>query len=351
MSDNISIRGPGPTYLGGISTGERTPQKTRPTPEGTPPPKINLDTGPDSIPKLDLPTMQIDALGDVADKFLALKLKTSDQQLAGSMKDVQDRGAVMKSKNADISNKLNEAAQKIAEAEKAQAAMKALSWIAVALSILFAIFTGGVGAIVGAAVATTMAVLNETGVMTKLTDAIAKGLEGTGDPPMSSELAKKWAQGIMMGITLAVSVATVATSLATSATQFAGLASKLPQIAATIAEKTGTAVTEATARIMVEVAQKVITGTKVVQSLMAIGQGAAGISGGVNRFQAADIQASMLEDKAFLRRLQQKNEEEQELIESIMSMMSDMTSRVVEAMNSQSDTMSDVLKQMRPQTG
>ena len=84
---------------------------------------------------------------------------------------------------------------------------------------------------------------------------------------------------------------------------------------------------------MVEVAQKVITGTKVVQSLMAIGQGAAGIAGGVNRFQAADIQASMLEDKAFLRRLQQKNEEEQELIESIMSMMSDMTSRVVEAMN------------------
>ena len=195
MSDNISIRGPGPTYLGGISTGERTPQKTRPTPEGTPPPKINLDTGPDSIPKLDLPTMQIDALGDVADKFLALKLKTSDQQLAGSMKDVQDRGAVMKSKNADISNKLNEAAQKIAEAEKAQAAMKALSWIAVALSILFAIFTGGVGAIVGAAVATTMAVLNETGVMTKLTDAIAKGLEGTGDPPMSSELAKEMGPG------------------------------------------------------------------------------------------------------------------------------------------------------------
>jgi hypothetical protein len=351
MSDSISIRGTGATPRVGTVQNDDQPIRARrgTSGEGIPPSQARI-SDPGSIPVLPLPNAGIDALGDIAGKFLAMKLKTSDEQMAGSMKDVQDKGKLLKTKNEEISAKLKEAADKAAEAEKAKTAMKVLSWIAVALSVLFAVFTGGVGAIVGAAVAVTMATLNETGVMDKLTNAIAKSLE-KGPPPMSEMEAKKTAGWIMLGISIAVSIATVGAGFASGASNVGGLAAKLPQIANAIASKVGTAVSEATARIMMEVAQKVITGTRIASALVSMGQGGAGIGGGIQRFAAADLQAQVVEDRAFLKRMQQRMEEEQDLIQAIMQSMSDMTSKVIETMKDQSDTMTEVLQHMRPQTG
>lgn len=351
MSDNLSIRGGAPPpRLDRVGIEARTiPQARQTQPDGVPPPPT-VEGGPSSIPVLALPSVGVDALGDVAGKFLALKLAIGDLQLSGSMKDIQDRGAVMKSKNEEIAHKLADAAKKEAEAEKAKTAMKVLGWIAVALSVVFAVATGGVGAIVAAAVGVTMAVLNETGVMEKLTDAIAKGLQ-EGPPPMDEATAKKTAGWIVMGISIAVSLTTVGVGIASGASQVAGLMQKLPEIATAVGGKLGATVTETTVRVMMEVAQKALTGARVAAGLVGVSQGVTGVIGGANRFAAADLQAGVIEDRAFLRRLQQKIEDEQDLVASIMEAMSDMTSRVIEVINGQSDSMNEVLHHMRPQMG
>lgn len=351
MSDGISIRsGLTTPPLGGVSTEKPTvTPRSKGGPDGTPPPSTP-PREPGGIPVLAMPKVGIDALGDIAGKFLSLKLQTSDDQMKSEMGAIKDQGKVLKSKNDEISRKLQEAAEKAAEAEKAKAAMKALSWIAVALAVLLAVFTGGVGAIVGAAVAVTMATLNETGVMDKMTNAIASSLQ-KGPPPMSEADAKKTAGWITMGITIAVSLATLGAGMASGASSIGGLASKLPQIANTIAGKIGTAITETAARMMTEIAQKVITGTRIAAALTTIGQGAAGIGGGVQRYAADMLQADVVENRAFLKRLQQRIEEEQDMVQSIMQAMSDMTSKVIETIKGQSDTMTEVLQHMRPQTG
>lgn len=333
MSD-LSIRGPSGTVpLGGINLDGGLQRKERaPQGSGVPPvPPPDLDS--DGVPELDPPNISSQSVDDLVNGFLALRLKTGDQQLRSSLGDVKDKGAQMKAKNAEISEALSKASEKLGDAEKSQTAMKVLSWIAVAASVALAVATGGVGAIVCAAVAVTMATLNETGVMQKATDAIAKGLEGTGSPPMSASDAKKWAQGIMIGITIAVSVATIGVGWATSGTQIASLAAKLP------------------AMVGPEMAQKIITGVKVAQALMSIGQGTTGIVGGVNRFEGMNEQAKVMDSKAFLQRLQQKLQDEQDLIKNIVELMNSTTDKVIEAMEGQSETMHDVIQQMRPQTG
>lgn len=288
------------------------------------------------------------------------------------MLDVKDKGAALKSKNDEIAKKLDEAAQKAAEAKKTEAAMKVLTWVAVALSILLAVVTGGVGAIIGAAISTTMAVLNETGVMNKLTDAIAKGLEGTGSPPLSAEEAKKRAGLIVTITSIAVSLLTVGAGIAgASATvtaklaetfpkaaallsklpQIPGLVSKLPQLAGGIAARTGATLTATALEKIMDGAQKVVTGGRILQGLNSVSQGITGGVGGAQRYEASMLQADVAENRAFIRRLQQKLEDEQDLVQQLVDMMSGVVTKVVDVMESQADTASDVLRQMRPQTG
>ena len=493
----------GVTGVGDHTTTVRTHQ-----PEGIPPvPPPGVDD--DSVPSLAPPLRGFDALGNLADKFLSLKLEISDEQIKGGIKDAQDKGATIKSKNAEINGKLVEASKKAAEAEKAKLAMKVLSWIAVALSVLFAVFTGGAGAIVAAAVAVTMATLNETGVMQKLTDSIAKSLQA-GPPEMSSTEAKNKASWIMMGITLAVSIATLGAGFASGTSAVANAGAKLAELGTKIAERITTAidtiktalqnfqplmqvlakagdiagkvgetastvmeavmqamrtamsrlsdilqlmrnstavtqsiekmteigtkvreivsqvmdalrpamdklsdimqalkgsgavtdavgagaeavakareimaqvmaamqrvldslpsatrvmdalstvadkvkdVTQIVPRAMGEMGQRAASAAKAGEALTQIAQGGAGVSAGLNQYGAANLQADVMTDKAFLRRMQQKLEDDQDMVQSIMQMMSDMTGRVIEAIKGQSDTMDNIMMEMRPQHG
>jgi len=370
MSD-LSIRGPTQTALRGLDPNGESVGARGKTPTDNTPPLLKVELGPD-LPTLDLPTIAQDALGDMVSKFLSLRLETGDQLIQSQMLDVKDKGATLKSRNDEIAKKLDEAAVKAADAKKTEAAMKVMTWVAVALSVLLAVATGGVGAIVGAAIATTMAVLNETGVMNKLTDAIAKGLEGTGSPPMSAEQAKKTAGLIVTITSIAVSLLTVGAGIAgASATvtaklatafpkaaallsklpQIPGVVSKLPQLAGGIAARTGVTLTANALEKIMDTAQKVVTGGRILQAANTISQGISGGIGGAQRYEASMLQADVAENRAFIRRLQQHIEDEQDLVQQIVDMMSGVVTKVVSVMEGQADTASDVLRQMRPQTG
>ncbi|MEJ0017881.1 MAG: type III secretion system translocon subunit SctE [Acetobacteraceae bacterium] len=350
MSD-LTVRRTGYTFgVGAAATDDRSKRtEGAPTNDGAPPVPTHGAGAPD-IPVLDLPRLSLDALGDIAERFLSLKLKTGDLQLEGSMRDIKDRGASLKSRNDEIARKLNEAADKMAEAEKAKTATKVLTWIAVALSIAIAVATGGVGAIIGAAVATTMAILNEAGVMDKLTTAIADSIQKD-FPGTDSATAKKWAMGIVIGLSIAVSVGAAGAAFISGGAQIGGLVAKLPDIATKLADKLGTSITTATLRSMAEVAQKAVTGAKVMGALVSLGQAGSNVGGGVQRHSATMLQADVMDDRAFARRLQQRIEDEQELVQQIVEMMSGAVTKVIETMNSQSESAENVIRQMRSQMG
>jgi hypothetical protein len=142
-----------------------------------------------------------------------------------------------------------------------------------------------------------------------------------------------------------------AAALLSKLPQIPGLVSKLPQLAGGIAARTGATLTAQGLEKIMNVAQKVVTGSKILQGVNAVSQGVGGAVGGFQRYDASMSQAEAAEMRAFMRRLQQKLEDEQDLIQELMDMMSGAVTKVLDIMESQSNTMSDVTRHMRPQTG
>jgi transloator len=331
-----------PRTIGGEPPPEGAPRQVGQ--DGAPPPAPQaLPTVPEGVPVLAPPLMQFDALSSLADEFLALKLKIDQELINSEVGDVRDKGVRMKEKNEEIGRKLGEAANKLAEAKKTQETMKVLSWVAVGLSVLAAVATGGVFAIVAAGIGVAMAVLNETGVMNKLTDAIAEDrMKNLGESPSE---AKKTAMYIMTGITIAISVATIVTGLVPGA-----------QLA-TVGVKVGAAMQGALARAagvgiesVLRANSIAVTGVKIAAAATTAVQAGAGVYGGVQRYEAATKEAETVETRAFLRRLQQQMEEEQEEIAALVQQMQSQISTVVNIMAEQAETSTKVIGQMRPQT-
>jgi len=323
--------------LDGVSSSNR-----KPTTEATFVP--NISTGGDgpsgSIPILDEPTLTDGAA--MMNAYLALRVKTNNDQQRMSMDDLQAGGIEQKARNADIAKKMQEAIEKMEAAKTAGIFAKIFGWIAVALTVIAAVATGGALAFAAAAVAVTMAVLSEAGVMDKITEAIAKSLQD--NQGMSSSEAKKWAMGIMMGLTIAISLATLGAGIA----NVASAGAQATATATNAVSKAIKAALEMIQQAMSKIAPAVQIGrmAQIAGSVVTVGQQAAAIGTAVNQKEAPDKQAETAELRKFLAILKQKMEDEADRLQQMIQQMQEVFSNAMRIIGGQTDQQSETIRQM-----
>ncbi|WP_404513643.1 type III secretion system translocon subunit SctE [Bradyrhizobium ottawaense] len=311
-----------------------------------------------SIPSLAVPR-GLDPI-ELANNLLAVRIKMADRLIASGMADVRHEGELLRQQHETIGKKIIEAADAMAKSKKSSGIMKFLGWLAVGLSIAAAVVTGGTLATVAAAVTVGVAVLNETGVVDKMTRAIAKRLMKDGN--MDAAQANKVAIGITMGIILSVTVLTAGAGLvggaakgvpaaamwsrlgASGASALRGLASlaKQPgslatvlaramnQAASTIAETASN-----TTRIA-QISQRVSTAARVGEAFASLGEAAAGVASGVQQKEAADAQADALDIRKRIAWMKELRNNEMDFIKQLVLDQKATTQRIAEAIESRS---------------
>lgn len=311
-----------------------------------------------SIPSLAVPR-GLDPI-ELANNLLAVRIKMADRLIASGMADVRHEGELLRQQHEKIGNKIIEAADAMAKSKKSSRIMKFLGWLAVGLSIAAAVVTGGTLATVAAAVTVGVAVLNETGVVDKMTRAIAKRLMKDGN--MDAAQANKVAIGITMGIILSVTVMTAGAGLvggaakgvpaaamwsrlgASGASALRGLASlaKQPGSLATVLAK---AMNQAASTIadtasnttrIAQISQRVSAAARVGEALASLGEAAAGVASGVQQKEAADTQAEALDIRKRITWMKELQNNEMEFIKQLVLDQKATTQRIAEAIESRS---------------
>lgn len=315
-----------------------------------------------SIPSLAVPRA-LDPI-ELANNLLAVRVKMADRLIASGMADVRHEGELLRQQHEMIGNKIIEAANAMAKAKKSSRIMKFLGWLAVGLSIAAAVVNPGIVATVAAAVTVGVAVLNETGVVDKMTQAIAKRLMKDGD--MDAAQANKVAIGITMGIILSVTVLTAGAGLmggcgngASAAASAAAMWSRLGESGATVlrglaslAKQSGSlptvlarAMNQAASTIVdttsnatriVQISQRVSIAARVGEAVASFGEAAAGIANGVQQKEAADTQADALDIRKRITWMKELQRNEMDFIKQLVLDQKATTQRIAEAIESRS---------------
>ncbi|MER8791409.1 type III secretion system translocon subunit SctE [Mesorhizobium sp. M0983] len=281
----------------------------------------------DAAPTLPPPPRSFDAM-ELAAKFLALKIKMADAQAAGGMNDIGHRGELQKQQNEKIARNITDAAEKLRKAKKSSNILKVFGWIAVALSVVTAVVTGGVLAFSVAAVGVAVGTLTETGLIDKMTKAIAKSL--IEDQGIAQEKANQLATLITCFIVLACSLATVggATTLsgkaASTTIKITSQSDRVVKISAT--------------------SQRLATAALAGEATASLAASLAGIASGVQMRQATDARAETLDIRKFLAKLAQLQEDEMARIQELVVGIKTMTQRVVDAIEEQCRSASTVIR-------
>jgi len=301
--------------------------------------------GAANVPSLDNPG-DVKQLQANLEKLIAyLQMDNEERQAAMAKDRIEINKESYKTEHKDRKEKIEKTLNDMEKAEKASKRNKIFGWLMTGLAILGAVIacvaTGGlaVGAVVGAGVALAMQVLNETGVMGKLTEKLAGALEKAG-------LSKEAAQVLAAVI---VTVAAIALSIASGAGASA-LASRLGSAAQTAVQTTAnvanaaakTASTMATTlKAGAEAIKPAVTiGTRILQ-LAGIGMGAEAAYKG---YTAGISQSETTETEKTLAMLRQRMEESEEELEAILQAIESSISGTAQLLASATETSGEIAR-------
>ncbi|WP_426441425.1 type III secretion system translocon subunit SctE [Bradyrhizobium genosp. P] len=310
-----------------------------------------------SIPNLPAPR-EIGSV-DLLTAFLALKLKVDDGLIRSGLEDVRSRGEQQKQLHEKIGQEIIEAAQALSRSKKTSRIMKFLGWLAVGLSVAAAAVTGGTLAIVAAAVSVGVAVLNETGVVGKMTQAIAKRLMK--DQAMDAGKANMVALAITMGIMFTVSAlaggagfirgaanwlrtpamwsrlgeagASVLRGLASLAGKPGALGTVIARVMDQMASHLANAASDS-AKIA-QISQTVSTLAQAGGAAASMAEAVAGLVSGCQQKKAADAQAEAVDVRTRLTALRQLQSDEMDFIKQLIGDRESTTQKVAEAIEGQ----------------
>ena len=222
------------------------------------------------------------------------------------------------------------AKESLKDMEEAAAARKRNSffgWLMTGLAILGAIVacvaTGGVavGAVIGAGIALTAQVLNETGVMEKIVGGLSDALQSLGMSKMAADIVAQ----------VAITAVIIAASIGAGA---AGAAGKVTEL------------TSALGKILQTAAQAVAPALQIGTGIIGLGSTISGGVGAYQSFKAGMSQADVTETEKFLAVIQQKMEEAEEELEKILQMIQDLVGQIAQLLSSQTDTTAEIAMQM-----
>ena len=191
--------------------------------------------------------------------------------------------------------------------------------------------TGGlaVGPVIGAAIAIGCQVLNETGVMDKIVEKLAKGLESLG---LSKQASQILAQVL---ITVAIMAASLGAGLA------GGGASAVSSVAKGIAD------TAKGLKVTVETMEKIRAAVALTMTIVGIGSGVASGVGAYDAFKAGMSQADVSETEKYITALKQRLDECEEELNQILQMLQQAISQVyITALKQRLDECEEELNQI-----
>jgi DNA-binding transcriptional MerR regulator len=277
-------------------------------------------TGATGVPALDNPD-DIKQLEQNLEKLLSyLQMDNDERQTAMAKERIEIQKDTLDAERQNRSEKIEKSLKDMDKAAESRKASRVFGWLMTALAVVAAVVacvaTGGlaVGPVIGAGIAIACQVLSETGVMDKIVEKLAEGLEKLG-------LSKQAAQIVAQVL---ITVAIMAASMG------AGFAGGGGSAVSTLVK--GAAETMDKVRAAVAIAMTV-TGV------------AATITGGVGAYQgyqAGMSQADVKETEKILAALKQRLDESEEELEQILQQLQAAVAQVAELLSSATDTSEEI---------
>ncbi len=288
-------------------------------------------TGATNVPALDNPgdIKQVEA--NLAKLVAFLQLDNEERQTQMT----KDRIELQKS-NLDVEHKermaeIDESIQKMKDAEKSALVSRIFGWIgailAVAAAVAMTLVTGGAAAgfaIAGAVIAVSSLVLNETGAMDKITEAIVDKLMEA-NPNMSRSDAMLKASLIVnltiMGLSLGCSVGGMISGIASAANGVLKLS-----------------------KTAIDVAKTVQNAISITNTGVAVGALAAGGANTYFTHRSENAKADVTELEKFITMLQQRLDESQEELQILLEQIESGIGKIAELISSSTDTSDEIAR-------
>lgn len=278
-------------------------------------------TGPTGTPVLDNPDDQAAVEANLERLIAFLQLDNDERQAQMAQERIEVLKNSLKTEHEGRAAKIQKSLDDMKKAHESQTRNKIFGWLMAAIAVIAAVVacvaTGGLatGAVIAAGIAVTCQILNETGVMEKLTDKIAEGLEKLG---MSKDAAKIVAQ-------IAVTVAIVAACIASG--NIGGVAGNV----------------SAAVKAAVDVLRPIVSMVSGVMGGLGL---VSGVVGAVDNYRSGMSEADVKETEKFIAALRQKLEESEEELQQILEMIQNFIGQLADLLASSTDTSEEIAGQI-----
>jgi len=276
-------------------------------------------------PTLDEPQVDLGDGTELTLMLLQLQSKINDLQVQSTTEGIRIQKDSLKAKHEENIKKIQEAIQKMKDAEKSSLIGKIFGWIGAIVAVLAAVAltvaTGGSAAplLAVALVGLALQVAQETGLMDKLMEAMF------GDDAKAKMAFMITLQVVMLIAAIVATICSGGAAAGNVAAQGVNMASKGAQIASTGAQIASTATQTATTAATT--AEKVVRMTRIISTIIdgvsKIGSGAAQIHTGVLNKEAGELQADVKANKAWIARQQQILDDLTELLERLLKQINE----------------------------
>ena len=283
--------------------------------------------GANGVPVLDNPDDEKAKEADLEKLVAYLQLENSKEQAEAAKARIESMKGDLEVEHKDRKAKMDKSLKEMDEAAAARKRNSIFGWLMTGLAILGAIVacvaTGGlaVGAVIGAGIALTAQVLNETGVMEKIVGGLSDALQSLGMSKMAADIV---AQVAVMLVIVAASVGAGAAGAGSNATQFASEIGKVLQHAAQVAKP----------------ALSLATG------LIGLGSTVSGGVGAYQGYKSGMSDAELKETEKYLAIMQQRLDESEEELQKILEMIQNLVGQIAQLLSSQTETTNEIAMQM-----
>ena len=283
--------------------------------------------GPSGVPVLDNPDDEKAKEADLEKLIAYLQLENSKEQAEAAKSRIDSIKGELELEHKDRKAKMDKSLKDMDKAAAARKRNSFFGWLMTGLAILGAVIacvaTGGVavGAVIGAGIALTAQILNETGVMEKIVGGLSDALQSLGMSKMAADIVAQ----------VAITAVIIAASVGAGA---AGAAGKVTEL------------TSALGKVLQHAAQLVAPALQIGTGIVGLGSTVSGGVGAYQSFKAGMSQADVTETEKFLAVIQQKMEEAEEELEKILQMIQDLVGQIAQLLSSQTDTTAEIAMQM-----
>ena len=297
----------------------------------TPPAASRAETGTvggaNGVPVLDSPDDEKAKEADLEKLIAYLQLENEKEQAESAKSRIETMKDSLETEHKDRKEKMEKSLKDMEAAAKARLRNKIFGWLMTGLAILGAVVacvaTGGlaVGAVIGAGIALTAQILNETGAMEKIVGALSEGLQKLGMSKMAADIVAQ----------VAITLVIVAASLGAGA---AGAASSVTQL------------TSAIGKALQAGAQLIKPALTLATGIIGVGSTLSGGVGAYEGYKSGMSQADLTETEKYLAMIQQRLDEAEEELQAILEQIQSLVGQIAELLSSQSSTVNEIAMQM-----